>query len=256
MYFLSTTALFLFFAWSSLSSQAITGGLVLYEQIIDYQLDGAYDDPRWDSYIENLPRQGKSYHLLSFTQNQSLYKADDSKRAIQSEQLKTAIEKVNYSKTPAPKTKQIFHNFEEQEQMKQMEFMTRSFLVTSSIGAKPWKLTARKKKILNYVCMGADLTIGDETITAWFTPQIPIAAGPEQYHGLPGLILGLEKNDAIFLLATEINLTSPEEDFQSKLDKGQELSEPEFLQLVKEKQASYLEDRKAMEKSSKKLKKY
>ena len=31
------------------------------------------------------------------------------------------------------------------------------------------------------------------TISAWYTPQIPVSAGPGNYHGLPGLIL--EVND-------------------------------------------------------------
>jgi GLPGLI family protein len=31
------------------------------------------------------------------------------------------------------------------------------------------------------------------TITAWYTPEIPVSQGPEGYWGLPGLIL--EVND-------------------------------------------------------------
>ena len=30
-----------------------------------------------------------------------------------------------------------------------------------------------------------------ETITAWYTPQIPVSHGPAEYGGLPGLILEL-----------------------------------------------------------------
>ena len=33
-----------------------------YEQIIDYKLEGAYDDPRWGSYIAELPKEGKTFH--------------------------------------------------------------------------------------------------------------------------------------------------------------------------------------------------
>ena len=51
------------------SAQEIEGGKVVYERIIDYKLEGVYDDPFWDSYIADLPKQGKSIHQLSFTMN-------------------------------------------------------------------------------------------------------------------------------------------------------------------------------------------
>jgi GLPGLI family protein len=37
----------------------------------------------------------------------------------------------------------------------------------------------------------------DVTITAWYTPEIPVNQGPENYWGLPGLIL--EINDVRLL---------------------------------------------------------
>jgi len=45
------------------------------------------------------------------------------------------------------------------------------------------------------------------TITAWYTPQIPISQGPENYWGLPGLILEIN-NGKTTILCTKVVLNS------------------------------------------------
>ncbi len=238
----------------SLSAQDISGGIITYEQIIDYQLVGAYDDPRWDNYIADLPKKGKSVHQLSFTLSQSLYEEDQSKKEVASEQLKKAIMKANYYKAPKPKVKQTFTDLNKKELLEQVEFMTRSFLIEKGYESKAWKLTARKKKVLDYVCMGAELEVGNETLTAWFSPQIPVSIGPGNYHGLPGIILGLEKNDEVFLLATKVDLENPPEDLTSRVTKGRRLSQADFDQIVEEKTKEFKETRAAEKKAVSKSK--
>ena len=49
-----------------LSAQNIQGGTITYEQVIDYQLEGAHDDPRWDNYIADLPKTGNKGFGKSF----------------------------------------------------------------------------------------------------------------------------------------------------------------------------------------------
>jgi GLPGLI family protein len=237
-------------------AQDFTGGQITYEQIIDYQLEGVYDHPSWDSYIADLPKKGKSVHVLSFTTNEALYQEDLSKKAALSKHLSTALDKANYAKGPQPEIKQTYYDFTQQKRIEQLEFMTRSFQVESDMEPKAWKLSGQKKKVLDYVCMGADLTVGEETITAWFSPRIPVSAGPGRYHGLPGLILGLEKNGEVFLLATSIDFTAPQESLRSQLNKGQKISREKFDQVVEEKLEEYRKI-KAAEKSMKgKSKKY
>ncbi|MFY8213339.1 MAG: GLPGLI family protein [Flavobacterium sp.] len=108
------------------------------------------------------------------------------------------------------------------------EFMGKEFLIQDSLPKLAWKLENETKQIGGYNCFKAtavreasktdfrnfrmkkkeadqkeevgktnlmdELDLPKEiTITAWYTPEIPISQGPENYWGLPGLIL--EVND-------------------------------------------------------------
>jgi GLPGLI family protein len=61
------------------------------------------------------------------------------------------------------------------------------------------------KEIKGYLCMMAVSkdTIKNQTITAWFSNDIAVQAGPEKYFGLPGLILELDINDGDVVITAE-----------------------------------------------------
>ena len=119
--------------------------------------------------------------------------------------------------------------------------MTRSFLISGEIGNKAWKLTDNKIKVLDYICPGAELKEGDNTITAWFTSEIPIPTGPDEFYGLPGLILVVEINGETAFMATSIDLTSPGEGVIARPDKGKKVTQEEFDRIVAEKVKEYEE---------------
>lgn len=54
-----------------------------------------------------------------------------------------------------------------------------------------WEITEETKIIKGYPCKKAISNKFDVLVTAWFTDEIPVKAGPEKYDGLPGLILHL-----------------------------------------------------------------
>ncbi len=237
-----------------LLAQDLQGGKIIYEQVVDYQLEGAYDDPLWDNYIADLPKGGKSFHALYFTTMQSLYMEDLSRKEQPHQGLSKAIMKANYYKKPQAKINQVYYDFSKKEKVEQLTFMTRPFLVESTAETHNWKLNNQRKKIMGYVCMGADLEVEEATITAWFTPQIPISTGPGIYHSLPGTILGLEKEGQVFLLATSIELEVPKENLIDRLDKGQSFKSAAFEEVVQQKQEEFLKMRKAEENEVKKSK--
>ena len=94
------------------------------------------------------------------------------------------------------------------------ELASKNYLVTDSVRKLPWKLTDESKTILNYKArkavaqrIGTRFVMNMENgemkrsqeadtteVTAWFTTEVPVAAGPEFNGQLPGLILELEMN--------------------------------------------------------------
>ena len=72
------------------------------------------------------------------------------------------------------------------------------------------------------------------TITAWYTPEIPVSQGPEGYWGLPGLIL--EVNDGkTTILCSKIVLNPKEKAEIQAPSNGKEVSQKEYDEIVTKK---------------------
>jgi GLPGLI family protein len=116
-------------------------------------------------------------------------------------------------------------NFAEGRKVEQKEFATKQYLVTDSIRKLSWKLTGETKNILGYACQQAVTTrlskrsminmdngvmtkkeVPDTSqVIAWFTPAIPVSAGPDYEGQLPGLILQVDINGNTTYKAIELS---------------------------------------------------
>jgi GLPGLI family protein len=69
-------------------------------------------------------------------------------------------------------------------------------------------------------------------VTAWYTPQIAVSAGPAEYWGLPGLILELNAGRTT-MLCTEL-VINPEEPVKIvKPSKGKKVTREAYTEIVK-----------------------
>ena len=77
-----------------------------------------------------------------------------------------------------------------------------------------------------------DIEIPKEiTITAWYTPEIPVNQGPESYWGLPGLIL--EVNDGkTTILCSKVVLNAKEKVEIKAPTNGKVISQKEYDETV------------------------
>jgi GLPGLI family protein len=74
----------------------------------------------------------------------------------------------------------------------------------------------------------------DITITAWYTPEIPVNQGPEKYWGLPGLIL--EVNDGKTIILCSKIVLNPKEKLEIKAPTtGKEITQASYDQIVMDK---------------------
>jgi len=108
-----------------------------------------------------------------------------------------------------------FINFATGQVTEQREFAGKEYIIADSIRKMSWKLTGETITILNYPCQKAvaqrigkrsmmsmdngqmkrEEVADTSNITVWFTPSIPVPAGPEYQGQLPGLILGIDINN-------------------------------------------------------------
>jgi len=223
-------------------SQDITGGTVTYQATTRYDFQTLFapwaDDHR--EWVDSIPTESRGNVTLTFTEQNALYdsRADEQ---ILPRQLRDAQAKAVDMLEPAAELQKVFLDLDKNGIIRQLDFMGRLFLVSDEIETKSWKLTNKMTKILDYICMGAELEQDGKSIFAYFTSEIPLPIGPDEYFGLPGLILAVEEDGATVFLATSIELSPPGPNAVAKPKEGKELTQKEFDIIVTEKIKEYRE---------------
>lgn len=147
----------------------------------------------------------------------------------------------------------IYMNTKENLVITQTEFLGKIFKIVDSLPKRNWIISNDAIKIGNYDCFKATYNYTkstlvspdfienldktedvEKTITAWFTPQIPMAIGPDKYAGLPGLILKLKDGDIVYTCSKIV--VNPKDDVKIKIpNKGTEVSQLEYDAIVNKK---------------------
>ena len=128
-----------------------------------------------------------------------------------------------------------FTNLSDGSYVEVREFLGRVFRIPDKRPAYQWKLTGEQAMFLGHPVFQAKAKQDSTTLEAWFTPDIPVSAGPGQYGGLPGLILTLtvDSNKVIYT-ATAIDITTPVGAIKVPSD-GSKVTRAEYDRIVKEK---------------------
>jgi len=155
----------------------------------------------------------------------------------------------------------LHKNIKENKLVQSQEFYGKRFLVKDKLVNIEWSLGTETKKIGNYTCYKAAAMVPkselnwfdfswsdlrqnyDETqkieepmivIEAWYTPQIPVAQGPAEYWGLPGLILEVSAGNTT-LLCSEIILNPKEKVTITAPDKGENITKKGYTSNIRKK---------------------
>ncbi len=116
------------------------------------------------------------------------------------------------------------------------DFMGRTFLVDDKRPAYEWKLAGEQRELLGYIVQKATTVRDGKPVEAWFTPQIPVQAGPAAFGGLPGLILMVSTDDGdTVYMATEVDLAGLEEGEIGRPKDGNRVSRDEYESIVADK---------------------
>jgi GLPGLI family protein len=86
----------------------------------------------------------------------------------------------------------VFCDLESGQTVKQTTVFSDVFLLKDSLISIRWKITDERRDILGFHCRRANgLLLDSIYVVAFFTDEIQTSSGPESFHGLPGMILGV-----------------------------------------------------------------
>ncbi len=207
-----------------------TSGAVVYEQVVKLEIKLEGESAQ---FANMMPKERKSQKLLLFNQAASLY---ENKKSEENQDLNMHSEGGPVMIKMMEPDNKVFTNLSENSQVEKREFMTREFLIETKLNPSDWKLTGNQKMIMNYPCQEAVKETKEGKTSVWFTPVIPVSAGPGVFNGLPGLVLAADVNGGKqTLTAVSIDLKEVADNEIVKPDKGKKVTREEFDKIVEEK---------------------
>lgn len=205
-------------------------GTVAYNETLklEIHLEGMGTD-----VADRLPKERISAHLLYYTPEASLY--ENSKQADDREVAEEMAGGGTMMIKMQEPDEKLYYDIKNQRVTEQRDFMSRLFLIDSPSDTIAWKLTGNRREILGYPCLEAILMNDTVKTIAWFTPSIPVSAGPAIFHGLPGLILEVNVNNGKRIITASSVAPGEVTERIVKPGKGKKVTREEFNRIVEEK---------------------
>jgi GLPGLI family protein len=78
-----------------------------------------------------------------------------------------------------------------------MTVLDKEYVIQDSSVCQSWKIKNDMKEVAGRICMNASYydPVKEKEVIAWFALDLPISIGPDQYCGLPGIILEIKKTN-------------------------------------------------------------
>lgn len=190
-----------------------------------------------------LKKQMEKDYILTFTQIESNWKQAESLGGGPATASSGGMTMVINA---GSQDRVLYKNIADQSFLQEEDMMGKEFLVQDVLEPAEWELTGETKKIGNYTAQKATYSrivdgkrfstgmtemenVKDTiSVTAWFTPEIPVSHGPENFFGLPGLILELQ-NQGTTLICDKIELNPSANPVKiEKPKRGKVVSREEF----------------------------
>lgn len=201
---------------------------------------------RMKSFLE------KQYTLV-FNREESIYKEEEK---LEAQGGRGGFGGFTSSLTSGPKYK----NIKSKEILIDQEFFGKQFLIKDDLNPIEWVMGKESKQIGQYMVFKATATVPDTSfdissfrrpnggednkeeekqertvdVVAWYTLQVPVNQGPDNYWGLPGLILEVNAGDTT-ILCTKIVMNSKDKDNIDKPAKGDVVTQEEYTKITTQK---------------------
>jgi GLPGLI family protein len=197
----------------------------------------------------SLKKQMEQNYILSFNQTESTWKKEES---LGGGPATASAGGAVFMVATSGEGSTLYKNIADQSFLEQQDMMGKAYLVKDMLEPVEWELSEETKKVGNYTVQKASYTrIVDSKrfstgmtemenvkdtlqVTVWFTPEIPVAHGPENFFGLPGLILEVQ-NQGRTLICEKIELNpSADPVVIERPSKGKEITQAEFQTVQEE----------------------
>lgn len=169
-----------------------TSGTIEYEKSVNmYALikklmgdnDDSFMQQMYDSYKRDKPQFKKMKSTLIFSGDKSLYTPveDDN----QSDAFWFSMPMANQINT-------VYIDLNQGRDIVKKQVFEQTYLVSDTTRKIHWKITDETREIAGYTCRRANAIVMDSIyVVAFYTDKIHVSGGPENFTGLPGMILGL-----------------------------------------------------------------
>lgn len=243
----------------SIGLSAQTSGMISYTEVTKLEFEGIEGLDLGDM----MPSEMSANKALYFDQYTSVYRdADDHvNEDIEMESDDGSFQMVFSTGNSSEEI--LYHELKARKRVNQTGFMGKEFLIESDIEKTKWRITDERIKYLGFVCQkavftktipptpGSDETPREREVVAWFTPEIPLPMGPDDYGQLPGAVLLVSVDEG----KKEIKATAV--DFDSDIAErlvapthGQKVTPDEYELIIAEKMKELQESYNSKEGSS------
>jgi GLPGLI family protein len=197
----------------------------------------------------SLKKQMEQNYILSFNQTESTWKKEES---LGGGPATASAGGAVFMVATGGEGSTLYKNIADQSFLEEQDMMGKAYLVKDMLEPVEWELSEETKKVGNYTVQKASSTrIVDSKrfstgmtemenvkdtlqVTVWFTPEIPVSHGPENFFGLPGLILEVQ-NQGRTLICEKIELNpSANPVVIERPSKGKEITQAEFRTVQEE----------------------
>ena len=220
----------------------------------------AMSDEKAKELNEKINKMFEKIFVLNFNKAESIYQQEQKLKETGSRGSTFASELEG----------ELYKNSQTKKYLKAEEFANKNYIITDVLKNYNWDITQESKKIGGYTCYKA-ISITkvtkkelqeyevekakqsknktsffnlekpkDKKITVWYNPEIPVSHGPNQYWGVPGLIMEVNEKNLIILCSKVI--LNPKDKKSIKAPKNGKVISQNAYDLMEEKQYNKLKD--------------
>lgn len=159
-----------------------------------------------DEIMPGMPNDYTTQMLLKVNTSESLYMKDPDYK-----EPAIGVESGFMRRMLAQRSKSlpnIYKNLANKESVTKVNFFDKDFLILDSLALFPWKISAgEQKNICGFTCIKAIYKDSTHNVVVYFSPSLLSSHGPDNFYGLPGLIMEVQSADlhAIALNVEKMN---------------------------------------------------